>query len=149
CAACLIVRKGRGRPQGKFSGGCRGVSSRRSAVSSQGSQSQCPRPASDDRTHGPPRALDSSCRLAYCQRKSASCEWPMPLQFKCPECHANLKLANDALAGRKIKCPKCAAVVRVTTEAFVDLEGAPTAQGTRREFDDEPRSEDENRIRKK
>ena len=37
----------------------------------------------------------------------------MPLQFKCPECSAGLKIANEALAGKKIKCPKCAAVIKV------------------------------------
>ncbi len=52
----------------------------------------------------------------------------MSISFKCPECRASLKLANAALAGKKIRCPKCAAVVV-----------APAAQKpvSRREIEDE------------
>src|SRR6188474_891081 len=41
----------------------------------------------------------------------------MAITFTCPSCHATMRLANDALAGKTIKCPRCSQAVKIPLTA--------------------------------
>jgi predicted Zn finger-like uncharacterized protein len=59
----------------------------------------------------------------------------MPLDFKCPECQAGLRV-KDEHAGKKMKCPKCAKVISIPKPDDDVVEDVDVVE-------DEPRAEAE------